>query len=69
MQALVDQFQGFFTVDQVKSTLVANKGDKPKTVNDLKFKQGKQSKGDFIALRSTSKEEQGQHQGYHLEES
>jgi hypothetical protein len=38
LKALVDQFQGFFTVEQVKSTLVANKGDTPKTVADLKYK-------------------------------
>jgi hypothetical protein len=40
------QFAGYFTVEQVKDTLMANKDDpdrKNKSVRDLKFKQGKLS--------------------------
>lgn len=40
VKAIFDQFLAFFTIDQVKNTLVANKGDKVKTISDLKFKQG-----------------------------
>ncbi len=39
-----DQFQGYFTMEQVKSTLIANMADpdkKNKTINDLKYKKGK----------------------------
>jgi hypothetical protein len=38
------QFGGYFTVEQVKDTLMANKDDpdrKNKSVRDLKYKQGK----------------------------
>ena len=38
------QFGGYFTVEQVKDTLTANKDDpdrKNKSVRDLKYKQGK----------------------------
>ena len=40
------QFGGYFTVEQVKDTLMANKDDpdrKNKSVRDLKYKQGKLS--------------------------
>ena len=45
VQAIFDMFAGFFTMEQVKSTLIANIADPDKTmktINDLKFKQGKQ---------------------------
>ena len=44
-------FAGYFTLDQVKDTLMANKDDpepKAKTIRDLKYRQGKK---DFL-LRS-----------------
>jgi hypothetical protein len=40
------QFAGYFTIEQVKDTLMANKDDpdrKNKSVRDLKYKQGKLS--------------------------
>jgi hypothetical protein len=40
------QFGGYFTVEQVRDTLLANKDDpdrKNKSVRDLKYKQGKLS--------------------------
>jgi hypothetical protein len=44
VKAVFDMFAGFFTMEQVKSTLIANIADPDKTmktINDLKFKQGK----------------------------
>jgi hypothetical protein len=39
-------FAGYFTLDQVKDTLMANKDDpepKAKTIRDLKYRQGKRT--------------------------
>lgn len=40
-------------MEQVKSTLVANKGDKPKTVNDLKYKQEQNQKKNKDNVKAT----------------
>jgi hypothetical protein len=43
VKAIFDMFAAFFTMEQVKNTLIANLADpdkQMKTINDLKFKQG-----------------------------
>jgi len=37
----MEQFNNFFTYDQVKQTLIANQNDKLKTNADLKYKESK----------------------------
>ena len=32
IQAVFNHFAGYFTLEQVKDTMMANKGDKPKTI-------------------------------------
>lgn len=41
VQELMEQFNNFFTYDQVKQTLIANQNDKLKTNADLKYKESK----------------------------
>lgn len=41
VQEIFDQFNKFFTLEQVKQTLISNQNDKLKTLQDLKFKESK----------------------------
>lgn len=41
MQEIYEIFNKFFTIEQVKQTLIANVNDRNKTLADLKFKESK----------------------------
>jgi hypothetical protein len=64
---IFDHFEKFFTMEQVKQTLIANYNDKGKSLNDLKYKQGTYCKR-LTLCRLAEKEEQRQHQSCNLRE-
>ena len=47
-----NKFNGFFTEEQIIQTLIANQYDKAKTINDLKYKEGKLT---FLSLGQLKK--------------
>ena len=65
---IFDHFQKSFTLDQVRSTLLANYNEKAKTISDLQYKQGRDCQPLMMHYRLTQEEGQRQSEGCELGE-